>query len=287
MRTAGEHWSKWPWRRLHCRPADIRSRPIPLPSKMMLGQTSPLSLVLMILVWSPGGHTAAAQRRSRLRSAGRIGLCGKGDDPFQRHRPATSPAALKPSSFAERNRSGARRHEDDTDRQSPVAADMPLRWTHAHVYRAAVCDGQEGNCFLEIYEGEGRPPVILCTPLAASTASGQWAVECLAAAVVRWYYPRHSRRSGSPSSGWSAVRPGQASHSGLHLGDVRLLCTAACRARRRCSPCRFERGSPAGGRSGRRGGVDRSRSACKMVRQPPLRRAARPGLGLLLALTGY
>jgi hypothetical protein len=69
--------------------------------------------------------------------------------------------------------------------------------THDYIYQFHACNGRWISCHIEIYEGQGRPPLILCS-LQPHAARGGWAIECLAAEVVRRHFPHASEAIGEP-----------------------------------------------------------------------------------------
>jgi hypothetical protein len=100
--------------------------------------------------------------------------------------------------FAEHNENVASRFEEDLNVRDLAEIDVPLRKTHEYIYHFTACDGRESKCRLAIYEGEERPPVIVCAPSSARAAPGHWAVECLAAEVVRRHFPQAFEAVGEP-----------------------------------------------------------------------------------------
>jgi hypothetical protein len=87
--------------------------------------------------------------------------------------------------------------EKDADAPGLSTIDEPLCKTHDYTYQFHACNGHWSSYHIEIYEGEGRPPLILCS-LQPNAARGGWAVECLAAEVVRRHFPHASEAIGEP-----------------------------------------------------------------------------------------
>jgi hypothetical protein len=100
--------------------------------------------------------------------------------------------------FTQRNETVADWFEAGLNGQDLAMRDEPLHKTHDYIYHFAGCNGRGSICHLEIYEGRGRPPVILYTALPASAAPAKWAVECLAAEVVRKHFPQACEAIGEP-----------------------------------------------------------------------------------------
>jgi hypothetical protein len=87
--------------------------------------------------------------------------------------------------------------EKDASALQLAVLDEPLCKTHDYTYQFHACDGDWISCHIEIYEGEGRAPLILCS-LRPPAAPGGWAIECLAAEVVRRHFPHASEAIGEP-----------------------------------------------------------------------------------------
>jgi hypothetical protein len=99
--------------------------------------------------------------------------------------------------FSECNEEAGEWFKEEASALRLAVIDKPLCKTHDYTYQFHTCTGDWISCHIEIYEGEGHPPVILCR-LQPSAAGGRWAVECLAAEVVRRHFPHASEAIGEP-----------------------------------------------------------------------------------------
>jgi hypothetical protein len=99
----------------------------------------------------------------------------------------------------ERHKAGAQSsNQQHLDSLALIVVDEPFSKTHDYTYHFTACDGSGSTCHLEIYEGAGHPPVILCTELPVPNAPGYWTVECLAAEVVCRHFPQVFEAIGEP-----------------------------------------------------------------------------------------
>jgi hypothetical protein len=97
------------------------------------------------------------------------------------------------------NKANIRRSDEEgSGGQRLPVIDGPLRKTHDYTYHFTGCDGRGSSCHVEIHEGDGRPPLILCSAPPARGAPGYWPVEYLAAEVVRRHFPQAFEAIGEP-----------------------------------------------------------------------------------------